>query len=99
MSHPEPKCHLADTSNLVEKAKTKLDSIIQFMAKDTLSFEQLAIKYSEDESKNNGGVIVNPQTGSSSFVLEGLKYCTKEDEPELIQFIHFAVDNPVSCIP
>ena len=62
------------SSNAVEKAKTKLDSIIQFMAKDTLSFEQLAIKYSEDESKNNGGVIVNPQTGSSSFVLEELEF-------------------------
>jgi peptidyl-prolyl cis-trans isomerase SurA len=62
------------SSNAVEKAKTKLDSIIKFMAKDTLSFEQLAIKYSEDESKNNGGVIVNPQTGSSSFVLEELEF-------------------------
>ena len=62
------------SSNAVEKAKTKIDSIIQFMAKDTLSFEQLAIKYSEDESKNNGGVIVNPQTGSSSFVLEELEF-------------------------
>ena len=62
------------SSNAVEKAKTKLDSIIQFMAKDTLSFEQLDIKYSEDESKNNGGVIVNPQTGSSSFVLEELEF-------------------------
>ena len=44
------------------------------MAKDTLSFEQLAIKYSEDESKNNGGRIVNPQTGSSSFILEELNF-------------------------
>ena len=44
------------------------------MSKDSLSFEQLAIKYSEDESKNNGGRIVNPQTGSSSFVLEELEF-------------------------
>ena len=62
------------SSKSVENAKAKLDSIIQFMAKDTLSFEQLAIKYSEDESKNNGGKIVNPQTGSSSFVLEELEF-------------------------
>ena len=62
------------SSKSVENAKAKLDSIIQFMAKDTLSFEQLAIKYSEDESKNNGGRIVNPQTGSSSFVLEELEF-------------------------
>ena len=60
------------SSNSVENAKAKLDSIIQFMLKDTLSFGQLAIKYSEDESKNNGGRIVNPQTGSPSYVLEEL---------------------------
>ena len=58
----------------IENAKFKLDSIIQFMAKDTLPFEQLAIKYSEDESKNNGGRMVNPQTGSSSFLLEELEF-------------------------
>ena len=62
------------SSNAIENAKTKLDSIIQFMVKDSLSFEQLAIKYSEDDSKNNGGVIVNPQTGSPSFVLEELEF-------------------------
>jgi peptidyl-prolyl cis-trans isomerase SurA len=62
------------SAKAIENAKTKLDSIVQFMAKDTLSFEQLAIKYSEDESKNNGGRIVNPQTGSSSFVLEELEF-------------------------
>jgi peptidyl-prolyl cis-trans isomerase SurA len=58
----------------IEDAKSKLDSLMKFMPKDTLSFEQLAIKYSEDESKNNGGVIVNPQTGSPSFVLEELEF-------------------------
>ena len=53
-------------------AKTKLDSLTTLMERDTLSFEQLALRYSEDESKNNGGVIVNPMTGSSAFVLEDL---------------------------
>ena len=58
----------------IADAKVKLDSIMYFMVKDTLSFEQLAIKYSEEESKNNGGKIVNPQTGSSSFVLDELEF-------------------------
>ncbi len=56
----------------INDAKSKLDSLVNLMDSDTLSFEQLAVKYSEDESKNNGGVIVNPQTGSSSFVLNEL---------------------------
>jgi peptidyl-prolyl cis-trans isomerase SurA len=56
----------------INDEKSKLDSLVNLMDSDTLSFEQLAVKYSEDESKNNGGVIVNPQTGSSSFVLNEL---------------------------
>lgn len=56
----------------IVNAKSKLDSLASLMDKDTLSFEQLAIRYSEGESKNNGGVIVNPQTGSSSFILKEL---------------------------
>ena len=56
----------------INYAKYTLDSLVNLMDSDTLSFEQLAIKYSEDESKNNGGVIVNPQTGSSSFILKEL---------------------------
>lgn len=56
----------------INNAKYTLDSLVNLMDSDTLSFEQLAIKYSEDESKNNGGVIVNPQTGSSSFILKEL---------------------------
>lgn len=56
----------------IKNAKSTLDSLLTLMERDTLNFEQLAIKYSEDESKNNGGIIVNPQTGSSAFVLENL---------------------------
>lgn len=58
----------------INNAKDKLDSLIQFMQKDTLSFEQLAIKYSQDDSKNNGGIIINQQTGSPSFILEELDF-------------------------
>ena len=39
-----------------------------------LAFEQLAIKYSQDDSKNNGGIIINQQTGSPSFILEELDF-------------------------
>ena len=60
------------SSESIFNAKTKLDSLMTLMERDTLSFEQLALRYSEDESKNNGGVIVNPMTGSSAFVLEDL---------------------------
>lgn len=58
----------------IEDAKIKLDSIVNLMQLDTVSFDQLAIKYSEDDFRNNGGRIVNKQTGSSSFVLDELEF-------------------------
>ena len=54
----------------MNKAKSKIDSIIKLVHKDTLTFEEAAFQFSEDESKNNGGLIINPQTGTSSFAVE-----------------------------
>ena len=54
----------------MNKAKSKIDSIIKLVHKDTLTFEEAAFQFSEDESKNNGGLIINPQTGTSTFAVE-----------------------------
>ena len=54
----------------MNKAKSKIDSIIKLVHKDTLTFEEAAFQFSEDESKNNGGLIINPQTGTSTFAIE-----------------------------
>ena len=62
------------SSESIRNAKLKLDSILNFIIQDTLSFGQLAIKYSEDESKNNEGKIVNTQTGSLSHMLKNLEF-------------------------
>ena len=62
------------SSEAIRNAKLKLDSILNFIVQDTLSFGQLAIKYSEDESKNNEGKIVNAQTGSLSHMLKDLEF-------------------------
>ena len=62
------------SSESIRNTKLKLDSIINFMVQDSLSFGQLVIKYSEDESKNNEGKIINPQTGSSSHMLKDLEF-------------------------
>lgn len=49
-------------------ARNKLDSILVVMKRDTMSFEKAAVKFSMDEdTKNNGGIMVNPQTGSPRF--------------------------------
>jgi peptidyl-prolyl cis-trans isomerase SurA len=64
-----PKIDAAD----VAKASLRLDSIYELLKKDTLKFEQLAMKVSEDEeTKKNGGLMVNPMTGSTKFEVDQL---------------------------
>ena len=59
--------------NSMNKAKSKLDSIVKLIQLDSLNFEEAAFQFSEDESKNNGGLIINPQTGASSLAIEEIE--------------------------
>lgn len=49
------------------EAQAYLDSIADIIQQDSLSFEEAAMKFSDDPSKNNGGLIVNPMTGTTKF--------------------------------
>jgi peptidyl-prolyl cis-trans isomerase SurA len=50
------------------KAKNKLDSIKNMIAIDSLTFEEAATKFSEDEDSNkNSGLMINPYSGDSKF--------------------------------
>ena len=58
----------------MNRAKTKLDSSITNLIRiDSLSFEEAAYRFSQDDSKNNGGLLINPQTGTSSFAIEEIE--------------------------
>jgi peptidyl-prolyl cis-trans isomerase SurA len=53
------------------KAEEKANKVYQLISSDSLTFEESAEKFSDDEdSKNNGGVLINPQTGSSLFDID-----------------------------
>ncbi len=53
------------------KAKLALDTIYTKLLQDTISFSEMAAKYSDDdESKNSGGLIVNPFNGSTRFQMD-----------------------------
>ena len=54
----------------MNKVKSKLDSIVNLIKIDSINFEEAAFQFSEDDSKNNGGLIINPQTGTSSLAIE-----------------------------
>ena len=67
------------------KAKQALDSIYTKLQADTINFSDAAAKYSDDEeSKNSGGLIINPFTGSSRFEMDEIG--------QMDQNIAFAID-------
>lgn len=53
------------------KAEASLDSVYRILIADTIKFQAAALRYSQDEeTKNNGGMVVNPQSGSTRFTTE-----------------------------
>jgi peptidyl-prolyl cis-trans isomerase SurA len=55
----------------VEIAKNLADSIYTLLTTDTLTYEELAAKYSDDDqTKKSRGLVVNPQTGTSLFDID-----------------------------
>ena len=55
------------------EAKNKLDLIKKRIVEDELTFKNAALQFSsEKETKYNGGVLINPQTGDTRFELTNL---------------------------
>ena len=59
------------SASLLE-AKTQLEKVENLMKSEEITFEEAARFHSDDVSKNNGGLLINPQTGSSLFTVEEL---------------------------
>lgn len=58
----------------LQKAQAQLDSIKTLIDANKISFEAAVEKYSDDdESKSNGGLMVNPQNGTSTFEAEEIE--------------------------
>ena len=56
-----------------EEAVTRLDSLANLIRKDQLTYEQAAMMFSFDKNtRNNGGIAINPNTMSSRFAVEDL---------------------------
>ena len=51
----------------LQKAKLYLDSVLVIIKDSSMNFEKAALKYSDDPSRNNGGIMVNPNGGNSKF--------------------------------
>lgn len=67
------------------KAKLSLDTIYTKLSTDTISFSEAAAKYSDDEeSKNSGGLIINPFNGTTRFEMNEIG--------QVDQAVAFAID-------
>jgi peptidyl-prolyl cis-trans isomerase SurA len=54
------------------KAKKELDSIADLIENGTYTFEEAVKNFSEDPSKNNNGLVLNPMSGTSLFEADQL---------------------------
>ena len=59
--------------NQLREAKGKLDTIRKRLIENEINFKDAALAYSDEkETKFNGGVLINPQTGDTRFELTNL---------------------------
>jgi len=57
----------------LEQAKNRLDSLANIIRKNEITFENAAMMFSQDKNtRNNGGLAINPQTLSTRFTAEEL---------------------------
>ena len=54
----------------LKNARDKINSIKADLDSSKISFDEALQRFSDDESKNNGGIILNPKTGTSFFTFD-----------------------------
>ena len=62
----------------LERAQVQLDSVAQLIRNEEMTFEEACKKYSDDDSKNNGGYLSNAATGGNWLSLQDLQGLEQE---------------------
>ncbi len=57
----------------LEKAQNQLDSVAQLIRNGDITFEAACKKFSDDDSKNNGGYLTNANTGGNWLSLQDMQ--------------------------
>ena len=57
----------------LDKAQNQLDSVAQLIRNGDMTFEEACKKYSDDDSRNNGGYLSNAATGGNWLSLQDLQ--------------------------
>ena len=72
------------TPEAIAQAKERADSIYDLIMADSLTFEEAAVKFSDDkDTKNNGGLLFNQMTGTSKFTLDQLPATIRFDVKDM----------------
>ncbi|MCK4569206.1 MAG: peptidylprolyl isomerase [Bacteroidales bacterium] len=53
-------------------AKAYLDTVTNLIRTDSLTFDEAVLQYSDGDNKNNGGLLINPLTGTNGFEVSDL---------------------------
>ena len=60
------------SSTSLQNARLKIDSIYNKIKNNEISFSQAIKSYSDDDTKNNNGLLINPSNGSSTYTITEL---------------------------
>ena len=57
----------------LEKAQNELDSVAKLVRDGDMTFEEACLKFSDDDTKNNGGYLTNPVTGRNRLSVQDMQ--------------------------
>ena len=60
------------SSTSLQNARLRIDSIYNKIKNNEISFSQAIKTYSDDDTKNNNGLLINPSNGSSTYTIAEL---------------------------
>ena len=62
----------------LEKAQNELDSVAGLIRSGAMTFEEACLKFSDDDTKNNGGYLTNPMNGGNRLSLKDMQNLSEE---------------------
>ena len=60
------------SSTRLMETKEQIEKVTKQISDKEITFEKAALDFSDDESKNNEGLLINPNSGSSMFIMKDL---------------------------
>ena len=60
------------SSTQLMETKEQIEKVAKQISDKEITFEKAALDFSDDESKNNEGLLINPNSGSSMFIMKDL---------------------------